>query len=203
MTWPEAGDTIAAISTPPGEAGIGIVRLSGPQAEVIARRLFRPRRPLSHWESHRLYLGHLLDSQGRVLDEVLLTLMRAPQTYTREDVVEIHCHSGNAVLQAVLGEVLGLGARLARPGEFTLRAFLSGRLDLSQAEAVLEVIQARTQASLRVAAAHLAGGLGERLKELRASLLGCWPTWRPPWIFLRRRPNLLRRTSGGTWPLPR
>ncbi len=171
MTWPEAGDTIAAISTPPGEAGIGIVRLSGPQAEVIARRLFRPRRPLSPWESHRLYLGHLLDSQGRVLDEVLLTLMRAPQTYTREDVVEIHCHSGYAVLQAVLGEVLGLGARLARPGEFTLRAFLSGRLDLSQAEAVLEVIQARTQASLRVAAAHLTGGLGKRLGELRASLL--------------------------------
>lgn len=171
MTWPEAGDTIAAISTPPGEAGIGIVRLSGPKAEIIARRLFRPRRPRSHWHSHRLYLGHALDSQGQVLDEVLLTLMRAPNTYTREDVAEIHCHSGFAVLKAILGEALAQGARLARPGEFTLRAFLAGRLDLSQAEAVLEVIQARTQASLRVAAAHLAGGMGKRLRELRAALL--------------------------------
>jgi tRNA modification GTPase len=172
MTWPEAGDTIAALSTPPGEAGIGIVRLSGPRSETIARRLFRPRRPRSHWQSHRFYLGHVLDSQGRVLDEVLLTLMRAPHTYTREDVVEIHCHSGYAVLKAILGEALSQGARLARPGEFTLRAFLSGRLDLSQAEAVLEVIQARTQASLRVATAHLAGGLGRRLGELRTALLG-------------------------------
>jgi tRNA modification GTPase len=172
MTWPEAGDTIAAISTPPGEAGIGIVRLSGPGAEAIARRLFRPRRSRPHWQSHCLYLGHILDSQGEILDEVLLTLMRAPHTYTREDVVEIHCHSGFAVLRAILGAVLAQGARLARPGEFTLRAFLSGRLDLSQAEAVLEVITSRTQASLRVAAAHLAGGLGQRLGELRASLLG-------------------------------
>lgn len=172
MTWPEAGDTIAAISTPPGEAGIGIVRLSGPQAETIARRLFRPRRPRDSWQSHHFYLGHFLDSQGHIVDEVLLTLMRAPHTYTREDVVEIHCHSGFAVLKAILGEVLTQGARLARPGEFTLRAFLSGRLDLSQAEAVLEVIQARTQASLRVAAAHLAGGLGRRLGDGRAALLG-------------------------------
>ncbi|MFW6112852.1 MAG: tRNA uridine-5-carboxymethylaminomethyl(34) synthesis GTPase MnmE [Thermodesulfobacteriota bacterium] len=171
MTWPEAGDTIAAISTPPGEAGIGIVRLSGPRAQAIARQLFRPRRPRDPWQSHRLYLGHILDSKGHVLDEVLLTLMRAPQTYTREDVVEIHCHSGFAVLKAVLAEVLAQGARLARPGEFTLRAFLAGRLDLSQAEAVLEVIQARTQASLRVAAAHLAGGLGKRLGEVRPVLL--------------------------------
>ncbi len=125
MTWPEAGDTIAAISTPLGEAGIGVVRLSGPEAEAIARRLFRPRRPRAVWQSHRLYLGHVLDSQGNVLDEVLLTLMRAPHTYTREDVVEIHCHSGYGVLRAILGEVLALGARPARPGEFTLRAFLS------------------------------------------------------------------------------
>lgn len=171
MTWPEAGDTIVAISTPPGEAGIGIVRLSGPQAAAIAQRLFHPRRPHSPWQSHRLYLGHILDSQGQVLDEVLLTHMRAPHTYTREDVVEIHCHSGYAVLKTILTEVLAQGARLARPGEFTLRAFLSGRLDLSQAEAVLEVIEARTQASLRVAAGHLAGGLGRRLGELRVALL--------------------------------
>jgi len=172
MTWPGAGDTIAAIATPPGEAGIGIVRLSGPEAESIARRLFRPRRPCDAWQSHRLYLGNLLDSQGHVLDEVLLTLMRAPHSYTREDVVEIHCHSGYAVLKAILGEVLAQGARLARPGEFSLRAFLSGRLDLSQAEAVLEIIQARTDAALRVAQTHLAGSFGRRLGELRAALLG-------------------------------
>uniref|UniRef100_A0A7C3UZK6 tRNA modification GTPase MnmE n=1 Tax=Desulfobacca acetoxidans TaxID=60893 RepID=A0A7C3UZK6_9BACT len=171
MTWPEAGDTIAALSTPPGEGGIGIVRLSGPEAAGIARRIFRPRTPRDSWQSHRLYLGHILDSQGHIIDEVLLTWMRAPHTYTREDVVEIHCHSGHAVLKAILGEVLASGARLARPGEFTLRAFLSGRLDLSQAEAVLEVIKARTQASLRVAAAHLSGGLGRRLGEVRAGLL--------------------------------
>jgi tRNA modification GTPase len=172
MTWPQAGDTIAAISTPPGEAGIGIVRLSGPLAPAMARRLFHPRRPCDPWQSHRLYLGHILDSQGQVIDEVLLTWMQAPHTYTREDVVEIHCHSGSAALKAILGAALALGARLARPGEFTLRAFLSGRLDLSQAEAVLEVIQARTQASLRVAQAHLAGGLGRRLGASRAALLG-------------------------------
>ncbi|MEJ2069364.1 MAG: hypothetical protein P8X58_02995 [Syntrophobacterales bacterium] len=116
MTWPAAGDTIAAISTPPGEAGIGIVRLSGPEAEAIARRLCRLRRPRDFWQSHRLHLGHVLDSQGHVIDEVLITLMRAPHTYTREDVVEIHCHSGFGVLKAILGEVLAHGARLARPG---------------------------------------------------------------------------------------
>jgi len=147
------------------------VRLSGPEALAIARRLFRPRRSPPYFQTHRLYLGHALDSQGQVIDEVLLTCMRAPHTYTREDVVEIHCHSGYAVLKAILTEALAQGARLARPGEFTLRAFLSGRLDLSQAEAVLEVIEARTDASLRVAAAHLTGGLGRRLGEVRAALL--------------------------------
>lgn len=171
MTWPETGDTIAAISTPPGEAGIGIVRLSGPEALAIARRLFRPRRPPPELKSRHLYLGHLLNRQGEVLDEVLLVYMQAPHTYTREDVVEIHCHSGYAVLRAILAEVLAQGARLARPGEFTLRAFLSGRLDLSQAEAVLEVVQAKTEAALRVATAHLTGGLGRRLKGVREALL--------------------------------
>jgi tRNA modification GTPase len=171
MTPLAAGDTIAAISTPLGEGGIGIVRLSGPEAEAIARRLFQPRRPRPTWRSHTLYLGHLLDSQGEIIDEVLLTLMRAPLTYTREDLVEINCHSGYAVLQRILAAVLEQGARLARPGEFTARAFLSGRLDLTQAEAVLEVIQARTQASLKVAAAHLKGGLGRRLQAIRQALL--------------------------------
>jgi len=164
-------DTIAAISTPLGEAGIGIVRLSGPQAETIARRLFHPNHSRGAWRSHRLNLGRIIDPDGGVVDEVLLTLMRGPHTYTREDVVEINCHSGYGVLRRILELTLDHGARLACPGEFTLRAFLSGRLDLTQAEAVLEVIQARTAASLKVAASHLEGGLGRRLRESRETLL--------------------------------
>jgi tRNA modification GTPase len=171
MTSPDAADTLAAISTPLGEAGIGIVRLSGPAAETIARRLFRPHRPRPQWPSHRLCLGHIVDPQGDIVDEVLVTLMRAPHTYTREDVVEINCHSGYGVLRRILDLALAAGARLAQPGEFTLRAFLSGRLDLTQAEAVLEVIRARTATHLQVAAAHLQGGLGRRLAQVRRDLL--------------------------------
>jgi tRNA modification GTPase len=171
MTSRDAADTIVAISTPLGQAGIGIVRLSGPGAEPIARRLFRPHRPRRRWRSHRLYLGHILDPQGDIIDEVLLSLMRAPHTYTREDVVEINCHSGYGVLRRILDLALAAGARLARPGEFTLRAYLAGRIDLTQAEAVLEVIRARTETHLQVAAAHLYGGLGRRLHQVRQDLL--------------------------------
>ena len=171
MNSHNAADTIAAISTPLGEAGIGIVRLSGSAAEAIARRLFRPHRPRPTWQSHRLYLGHIVDPQGEIIDEVMVTFMRAPYTYTREDVVEINCHSGYGVLRRILDLALAAGARLARPGEFTLRAFLSGRLDLTQAEAVLEVIRARTETHLQVAAAHLQGGLGRRLTRVRQDLL--------------------------------
>ncbi len=119
MTSPEAADTIAAISTPLGEAGIGIVRLSGPLAWAIARRLFRPHRPRPTWQSHRLYLGHIVDPQGDIIDEVLLTLMRAPHTYTREDVVEINCHSGYGVLAAHPGPGPGRRGR-AWPGRGSL-----------------------------------------------------------------------------------
>ncbi len=171
MTSTETADTIAAISTPLGEAGIGIVRLSGPEAESIARRLFRPHHPRRSWQSHRLYLGHIIGPQGEVVDEVLLSLMRAPHTYTREDVVEINCHSGYGVLRRILDLALTQGARLARPGEYTLRAFLAGRIDLTQAEAVLEVIQARGATHLQVAAEHLQGGLGRRLHQVRQDLL--------------------------------
>jgi tRNA modification GTPase len=171
MMSPTAADTIAAISTPLGEAGIGIVRLSGPAAEAIARALFRPRRPRPHFLSHHLYLGHIVSSPEEIVDEVLLTIMRGPRTYTREDVVEIHCHSGMGVLRRILELTLARGARLARPGEFTLRAFLAGRIDLTQAEAILEVIQARTAAGLRVAAGHLEGRLGRSLQRTREDLL--------------------------------
>jgi tRNA modification GTPase len=171
MTSHDTADTIAAISTPLGEAGIGIVRLSGPAAETITRRLFRPHRLRPTWQSHRLSLGHIVDPQGEIIDEVMVSFMRAPYTYTREDVVEINCHSGYGVLRRILALALAAGARLARPGEFTLRAFLAGRLDLTQAEAVLEVIRARTETHLQVAAAHLHGGLGRRLTRVRQDLL--------------------------------
>jgi tRNA modification GTPase len=171
MIQPDPADTIAAISTAPGEAGIGIVRLSGPRAAAIARAIFRPHRSQPEWISHRLYLGHIVDPQGEIIDEVLLTWMQAPHTYTREDVVEINCHSGYGVLARLLSLVLDQGARLAQPGEFTLRAFLSGRIDLTQAEAVLEVIEARTDLGLKVAAGHLQGSLGQGLAQIRDTLL--------------------------------
>lgn len=171
MTSRDTADTIAAISTPLGEAGIGIVRLSGPSAAAIARRFFRPRKPRPLWQSHRLSLGHIVGPAGEIIDEVLLAFMRAPHTYTREDVVEINCHSGYGVLRRILDLALAHGARPARPGEFTLRAFLSGRIDLTQAEAVLEVIAARTEAHVQVAAEHLHGRLGRRLRLARQDLL--------------------------------
>ncbi|MBW1916447.1 MAG: tRNA uridine-5-carboxymethylaminomethyl(34) synthesis GTPase MnmE [Deltaproteobacteria bacterium] len=165
-------DTIVAISTPLGEAGIGIVRLSGPQAHTIAQKLFRPYQvKTASFNSHHLVLGQIIDpTQGEAVDEVLLSLMRAPHSYTREDVIEINCHSGYGVLSRILQLTLEQGARLAAPGEFTQRAFLSGRIDLTQAEAVLEVIQARTAASLRLAARHLSGSLGGKIRELRDRL---------------------------------
>ncbi|MEK9148841.1 MAG: tRNA uridine-5-carboxymethylaminomethyl(34) synthesis GTPase MnmE, partial [Candidatus Desantisbacteria bacterium] len=160
-------DTIAAISTPIGEGGIGIVRLSGPMALSIARNIF-PKK-LSH---RRLTYGHIIDPQtGENVDEVLVSYMAAPHTYTREDMVEINCHGGPIPLQRVLELVLKEGARLATPGEFTLRAFLNGRIDLAQAEAVLDVIQAKTAAAQRLALDGLQGRLSKEVKELRQTLM--------------------------------
>jgi tRNA modification GTPase len=160
-------DTIVAISTPLGEGGIGIVRLSGKDALPIAQRLF-PRQ----LHDRRLVYGHIIDPDtGEVVDEVLVSYMKAPRTYTREDIVEINCHGGPLPLQRILGLALSHGARLANPGEFTLRAFLNGRIDLAQAESVLDVIQAKTQASLRLAVHGLGGKLSEPVKELRRSLM--------------------------------
>ncbi len=166
-------DTIAAIATPPGQAGIGVIRLSGPESQAIAARLFRPATPRPMpFPTHRLILGQIIaPDDGQVVDEVLLSAMHAPHSYTREDVVEINCHSGYAVLRRILHLTLQQGARLADPGEFTLRAFLSGRLDLTQAEAVLEIIEARSDAGLKLAAAHLSGSLGQKIAGLREGLL--------------------------------
>jgi tRNA modification GTPase len=165
-------DTIAAIATPYGESGIGIVRISGPESKRIAEKIFRPRRGPKTLISHHIRYGEIVDPvAGRVIDEALLTFMAAPKTYTREDVVEINCHGGFEVLQQVLEAVLRGGAREALPGEFTKRAFLSGRIDLAQAEAVLEIIQAKTDKGLRLAEEQLGGRLSREIEGLREELL--------------------------------
>ncbi|HYN87631.1 MAG TPA: tRNA uridine-5-carboxymethylaminomethyl(34) synthesis GTPase MnmE, partial [Ardenticatenaceae bacterium] len=167
-------DTIAGIATAMGEAGIGIVRISGPDARSILQRLFRPASQLEarEPESHRLRYGWIADpGTGATVDEVMAVWMRAPRSYTRQDVVEIHSHGGATPLRAVLALVLAAGARLAEPGEMTLRAFLNGRLDLAQAEAVLDVVRARTEAGLQVAQAQLGGALSDEIRDARARLL--------------------------------
>jgi tRNA modification GTPase len=165
-------DTIAAISTPPGEGGIGIVRLSGKDAVPIARQLFRSTsgRDISAAKG-RVFHGHAADEHGDVIDEVLVHVMRTPHSYTREDVVEINCHGGAGPLGAVLEQALMRGARLAQPGEFTQRAFLNGRIDLVQAEAVIDRIQARTKAGLRAAAAAASGALSKAVNEIKGALV--------------------------------
>jgi tRNA modification GTPase len=167
-------DTIAAISTPVGEGGIGIVRLSGAEAGAILYRAFVPsgRPPGSELESHRFYYGHVVDPDSEAfVDEVLAVLMRAPRTYTRQDVAEIHCHGGIVPLRQTLRLVLRLGARLAEPGEFTLRAFLNGRIDLVQAEAVLDIVRAKTDVALRVAMQQLDGSVSSGVGRIRTELL--------------------------------
>jgi len=166
-------DTIAAIATAivPQQGSIGIVRLSGAKAVAIAQSLFvaAGKQP---WESHRILYGHVRDpiTQERV-DEALLLLMRAPRSYTREDVVEFHCHGGLIPVQRVLQLCIGAGARLAEPGEFTLRAFLNGRLDLTQAESVAELVAAQSTAAAQVALAGLEGKLARPLKHIRQTCL--------------------------------
>ena len=164
-------ETIAAIATAPGSGGIGIVRISGPEAEGILRRLFVPHRPQSAWQSHRLCYGKVIDRSGIVLDEAMAVLMRAPYSYTCEDVAEIQSHGSWPVLQAVLAEAIAAGVRPAEPGEFTKRAFLAGRIDLTRAEAVADLIEARTAASAKLAAEHLQGALYERISAVRDALV--------------------------------
>jgi tRNA modification GTPase len=162
-------DTIAAISTPIGSGGIGLIRISGTRAVSIAQTLL-PGSPIHR--SHHLTLGHVVDpAGGAVIDQVLFSYMKAPRTYTREDVIEINCHSGPLVLKKILELVLGGGARLAEPGEFTLRAFLNGRIDLTQAEGIIELIQAQSDQALIQANKLLDGELRRRLEEIRAQLV--------------------------------
>lgn len=167
-------DTIAAIATPIGEGGLAVIRISGAQALAVADRFFLPAgrgssKP-SAAASHTIHFGHV-QRNGRTIDEVLLAVMRAPRTFTREDVVEITCHGGILPAKLVLDAVLNSGARLAEPGEFTRRAFLNGRIDLAQAEAVVDLIHSRTELALQAANEQLAGKLSQRINELRDQLL--------------------------------
>ena len=165
-------DTIAALATPPGTGGIGIIRISGPRASEIARRLFKPGKTLTAFVSHRLYHGDIISlASGAVLDEALITLMKAPRSYTGEDTLEIYCHGSFFVLQSVLKEALAAGCRPAAPGEFTRRAFLNGRLDLAQAEAVSDLIMAKTEQGRKLALSHLKGQLSEKIETIRQEIV--------------------------------
>jgi tRNA modification GTPase len=167
-------DTIAAISTPPGYSGIGIVRLSGRDAIKIADRVFcsRRNRRLSDTPSHRILYGHIFNpSDKETLDEVLVSIMKSPNTYTREDIVEINCHGGPVTLKRTLEILLDSGARLAEPGEFTKRAFLNGRIDLPQSEAVLDIINSLTEQSSKAAIEQLRGGLSDKIEAIRSNLI--------------------------------
>jgi tRNA modification GTPase len=169
------GETIAAISTPLGEGGIGIVRISGKNALKIAKKIFKPRQKgawLSTADNRKLIYGHICDRQGKIVDEVLLAYMKGPYTYTREDVVEINCHGGTVSLRKILEVVLAAGARTAEPGEFTKRAFLNGRLDLAQAESVIDIVRSKTEAGLNLAVTQLGGKLSGKIVELQERLLG-------------------------------
>jgi len=166
-------DTIAAIATGAGESAIGIVRLSGATALAVADRIFRPRRgrPLRDRRSHTVTYGWVTTPAGERVDEALALVMRGPHSYTGEDVVELQCHGGQLAVRRVLEQALQAGARLAEPGEFTRRAFLNGRMDLSQAEAVIDLIRAKTDRAMAAAVAHLGGSLRERVSAVRERLL--------------------------------
>jgi len=176
-------DTIVAVSTPIGEGGIGIVRLSGKSSLAILDKIFLSKsgKKPSRFKTYTVHYGHIIDNNSggrraegverRVVDEVILTVMRAPKSYTKEDIVEINCHSGIASLKKILDLCLLNGARLAEPGEFTKRAFLNGRIDISQAEAVLDIIKAKTELSLKSALNNLEGLFSKKINEIRKSLI--------------------------------
>lgn len=164
-------DTIAAISTPMGEGAISIVRLSGEDAVTIANHFFKGQ-DLEHVESHTINYGHFIDPENsNLIDEVMVSVMRAPKTFTREDIIEINCHGGIVATNKILQMLLGYGARMAEPGEFTKRAFLNGRIDLTQAESVMDLIRAKTDRAMQVAVDQLDGSLTNLIKRLRQEIL--------------------------------
>ncbi|HEX4715256.1 MAG TPA: tRNA uridine-5-carboxymethylaminomethyl(34) synthesis GTPase MnmE, partial [Ktedonobacteraceae bacterium] len=166
-------DTIAAIATPPGQGGIGVIRVSGTEAFALVQPLFHYAGKASGLPpSHVLTYGRIVDpATQEIIDEVLVAFMCAPRTYTRENVVEIQGHGGPLILQRILRLLLANGARLADPGEFTLRAFLNGRLDLAQAEAVMDLISARTEAGQRLAMQQLQGRVSAQIQDARHAIL--------------------------------
>lgn len=166
--------TISAIATPLGEGGIGIIRISGSTAIEIAENIFKPynaKKNVLAFEERSAIFGHVIDESGNIVDEAICIIMKAPHSYTCEDVVELQCHGGSMVMQEILSLTYRMGARPAERGEFTKRAFLNGRLDLSQAQAVMDVIQSKTKASLRVAAGHLNGQFSKKIEILRNEIL--------------------------------
>ena len=164
-------DTIAAIATPPGAGALAIIRVSGPEALVVGERVFRGAVGLSGAGGYTVHFGSIVGAGGERFDEVLVTVFRTPRSYTGEDMVEISCHGGAYVTREVLRTVLAAGARPATPGEFTRRAFLNGRIDLSQAEAVADVIAARSRRGHRVSLEQLAGRLGDAVRSLRTEMM--------------------------------
>ena len=166
-----SSDTIAAISTPPGEGAIALVRVSGPNAIEIADKIFRGKEQPSRFGSHVQHLGEIFSTENQLIDQVVLSVHRAPASYTGEDLVEISCHGGTLVSAKVLEACLRAGARAARAGEFTERAFLNGKMDLTQAEAVIDLIRARTDLALRSATEQLEGRLGDQIRKIRDELV--------------------------------
>ena len=168
----ETVETIAAIATAPGYGGVGIIRISGPASQSNLKAIFRSSSPkFQGFKPWMLHHGHILDENGEILDEVLVVAMPGPRSFTGENVAEIHCHGGPAILKTVLELIFTKNGRMAAPGEFTRRAFLNGRMDLTQAEAVAECIAAPAREALRAAQSKLKGGLGQYIQELRASLI--------------------------------
>ncbi|HEK6075185.1 TPA: tRNA uridine-5-carboxymethylaminomethyl(34) synthesis GTPase MnmE [Staphylococcus aureus] len=165
-------DTITSISTPMGEGAIGIVRLSGPQAVEIADKLYKGKHLLNDVPSHTINYGHIIDPESKeVVEEVMVSVLRAPKTFTREDIIEINCHGGILTINRVLELTMTYGARMAEPGEFTKRAFLNGRIDLSQAEAVMDFIRSKTDRASKVAMNQIEGRLSDLIKTQRQSIL--------------------------------
>ena len=163
-------DTIIAPATPPGDGGVAIVRISGTRALDALQQFFNPSAKICQFESHRLYHGHLVDADGLFLDEIMAVYMASPRTYTCEDVVEIQCHGSQQIVKSILKLYLSFGIRLADPGEFTYRAFMNGRLDLSQAEAVASLIHSKSQSSCKLALAQVDGQLSRQIYDFTAAL---------------------------------
>ena len=163
-------DTIAAVASAMSNAGIGIIRISGPDAIVICDQLFQGKVKLSEADSHTVHYGHIVWNH-EMIDEVMVLVLRAPRTYTREDTVEIDCHGGVLMMEKILSCVLEAGARPAEPGEFTKRAFLNGRIDLSQAESVMDVIQSKNELALKNSMHQLNGMLSSKIKSFREDII--------------------------------